>query len=466
MKPLSLTIISDPHYYSKKNWVDGNPYQFPPKREQQYRRGSEEIIKYVFDKICRDNESDIILINGDLTNNGECTSHEEMRELLRSLKNRGKRVYVTTATHDFRSDGISYGYDKKDNKVDVPAFVRNDLYEYYYEFGMNEALSIHMPSMSYIVQLEDGYRLLALNDDKGYNHAGFTDECFEWIKEQVENAKKDNQFIIAMTHHPILPPSPLYKIIGAKDMLECGELRAKQFADMDVPCIFTGHSHIHNISLIKSEQGNVFYDVSTSSLVGFPPYYRKAAFDPDNKSIDIHSVLVDNVPNLDTDGKSLSDYIENLFLGTVSDILNSAENDFEKFTELAVGFSLKKEKAYKLKFFIQNGAKFINHLTFGKVWRYTKRKNKVTAQEIQSIKTKAVLPFVIELVANLYKGDADMSKTSVEYRVAKAFLELADNITKPFSKKLKGLGMESVSAVALPLMNKEGIKDSDAKLKY
>ena len=68
MKPLSLTILSDPHYYSKKNWVDGNPYQFPPKREQQYRRVSEEIIKYVFDEIC--------------------------------------------------SDGISYGYDKNDNKVD------------------------------------------------------------------------------------------------------------------------------------------------------------------------------------------------------------------------------------------------------------------------------------------------------------------------------------------------------------
>lgn len=466
MKPLSLTIISDPHYYSKKNWVDGNPYQFPPKREQQYRRGSEEIIKYVFDEICSDDESDIVLINGDLTNNGEYTSHEEMRNLLRSLKKRGKRVYVTTATHDFRSDGISYGYDKNDNKVDVPAFIRDDLYEYYYEFGMNEALSIHMPSMCYTVQLEEGYRLLALNDDKGYNHAGFTDECFEWIKEQVELAKKENQFVIAMTHHPILAPSPLYKLIGAKDMLESGELRAKQFADMGIPCIFTGHSHIHNISLIESDKGNVFYDVSTSALVGFPPYYRKALFYPDNRSIDIRSILVDNVPNLDTDGKSLTDYIENLFLGTISDILDTAENDFEKFTELAIGFSLQKEKAYKLKFFIQKGAKFINHLTFGKVWRYTKRKNKVTKQEIQPFKQKAVLPFVIELIANLYRGDANISKTSVEYRIAKAFLELMDNITKPFSKKLKALGIESISAVVLPLMNKEGIKDSNAQLKY
>lgn len=466
MKPLSVIIISDPHYYSKKNWVDGDPFKFPPKREQQYRRGSEEILKYVFDEICQEGEPDIVLINGDLTNNGEITSHEEMRELLRSLKDRGKRVYVTTATHDYRNNGLSYGYDANNNEVDVPAFRREDLYDYYFEFGMNEALSIHMPSMCYTVQLDDGYRLLALNDDHGKEHAGFTDDCFEWIKEQIELAHKDGQFIVAMTHHPILTPSPLYKLIAPTNVIENGEETAKKLADMGIPCIFTGHSHVHNISSVISEKGNIIYDVSTSAVVGFPPFYRHAVFDTDNRKIDVTSTLVENVPSLDTDGMPLSDYIEKLFLGTVEDILNFAENDYEKFTKLAIGFSLEKEKAYKLKPIIQPVAKYLNHLTFGRVWKLTKRRGNVTKNEIACIKNKKVVPFAIDMVANLYHGDANLDESSVEYRVAVGFFEFAEKLSKPFAKKLNALGVDSIMSVVLPLLHKDGISDADAELKY
>ena len=79
MQKLSVTVISDPHYYSKRNWAGGDPFQFAPKRDQLYKEGSEEILKHVFNEICQDNEEQIVLINGDLTNNGEITSHEEMR---------------------------------------------------------------------------------------------------------------------------------------------------------------------------------------------------------------------------------------------------------------------------------------------------------------------------------------------------------------------------------------------------
>lgn len=85
MQKLSVTVISDPHYYSKRNWAGGDPFQFAPKRNQLYKEGSEEILKHVFNEICQDNEEQIVLINGDLTNNGEITSHEEMRALLQHL---------------------------------------------------------------------------------------------------------------------------------------------------------------------------------------------------------------------------------------------------------------------------------------------------------------------------------------------------------------------------------------------
>ena len=80
MNPLDVVILTDTHYYSKKNWVDGDPFAFPPAREQLFRRGSEEILRHVFDELCKEGMPEIVLISGDLTNNGEVTSHEEMRE--------------------------------------------------------------------------------------------------------------------------------------------------------------------------------------------------------------------------------------------------------------------------------------------------------------------------------------------------------------------------------------------------
>lgn len=461
MKPLDVVVLTDTHYYSKKNWIDGDPFAFPPAREQLFRRGSEEILRHVFDDLCKDGMPEIVLISGDLTNNGEVTSHEEIRELLRELKQRGKRVYVTTATHDYRGEGVSYGFDKNNNRVDVPAFKRNDLREFYREFGMDEAVSIHEETMCYSVDLTPEYRLLALNDDKGYDHAGFTDECFDWIRSQADEAKKNGQFLIAMTHHPVLTPSPLYRLIASGDLLENGETRAKQFADLGVPCMFTGHSHIHNITSITSDTGNTFYDVSTSALVGFPPNYRTVRFDPDSKTIDIRTVTVDEVQGLDTDGLSLSAFTEKQFLGTVGDILDSAEHDYPIFQELANGFSLRPDKSAKLKWIIQPAARYVNRMTFGKIWRWTKRQNGVTKDEIRPLQEKKVVPFAIDMVANLYRGDADLPKDSVEYRIAEAFFKKLDRLSKPLSKKLQSAGIDHLSSALLPLLHNDGLPDAN-----
>ena len=466
MNTLQVAVLTDTHYYSKQNWVDGDPYAFPPAREQLFRRGSEEIIRYVFDRLCEPDMPQIVLISGDVTNNGEVTSHEEFRTLLRELKARGKRVYVTTATHDYRGEGKSYGFDKHNRKVDVPAFVRDDLRGYYREFGPDEAFSIHEPTMSYAVDLSDEYCLLALNDDKGYDHAGFTDETFDWIREQIAAAHSKGQFVLAMTHHPVLSPSPLYRLIASGDLLESGENRARQFADLGVPCIFTGHSHIHNISSVTSSSGNVFYDVSTSALVGFPPNFRTVRFDPDNRLIDVRTHAVETVPTLDTGELTLAQFTEKQFLGTVTDILDAAENDYETFIRLADGFSLREDKSRKLKPIIRPIAKYVNHLTFGKVWKWTRRQNGVRKAEIAPFRDNRVVPFAVGLAANLYRGDADLDKNGVEYKLAAAFLRKADTLAKPFLGKLRDKGVDSITEMCLPLLHNDSIPDGNTTLRY
>lgn len=368
INPLKFVIMTDTHYYSKRNWIAGNYNDLPPANDQLLHKYSEEIVKHTFDELSRDDFTDIILISGDLSNNGEIKSHEEMRDALKKLKACGKKVFVTTATHDYHNDCMpSYVPDENNKEVAVPQLNRDELLDYYGEFGYNDAISTHKESMSYVTQLADGYRLLALNDDYGDPHCGYSDDCFEWIKEQIKKAQDDKQVIIAMTHHPLITPSALYEIIGGDNLLYQRDLRIEQFSEMGIPFIMTGHSHIHNISSVKTKSGKPFYDISTGSLIGYPPVYRKIEISPSNRKIDIKTVFVDNVTGIDTKGLTLTDYIKKLFLGSIEDAVENAVNDYEKFADFAVGMSVAKKTSYKYKFLIQKAAGFLNRLTFGKV---------------------------------------------------------------------------------------------------
>ncbi len=50
--------------------------------------------------------------------------------------------------------------------------------------------------------------------------------------------------------NPLIAPSALYEIIGGDNLLYQRDLRIEQFADMGIPFIMTGHSHVHNIASV------------------------------------------------------------------------------------------------------------------------------------------------------------------------------------------------------------------------
>ena len=229
--PLTVTVITDTHYYSKKTGTKGKAYDAANAKSQKLLKYSEELLRAAFKQIKEDKRTDIVLLSGDTTNNGEIEAHEEFIEMLRDLKKSGKRVYVLTATHDYQDDGLTDSFVGNE-KVKIPAAKREQLYDMYKEFGPDEAIAVHRDSMSYVVQLADGYRLFALNDDSNLSgKSGFSDECFEWIKAQAEDARKNDQFILAMTHHPLIAPSPIYELIGKNDMLGDYETRRNELAD-------------------------------------------------------------------------------------------------------------------------------------------------------------------------------------------------------------------------------------------
>ena len=469
--PLKVQIITDPHYYSRTIGTEGKAYKKAESKSQKVIKDSDLVIDTAWDMLCEDTSTDIVLLAGDTTKDGEIASHQEFIEKLRELKSRGKRVYVITATHDYQDDGLADGY-KGDDKIKVPAATRDMLWKMYYEFGPSEAISYHLPSMSYVVQLCDGYRLFALNDDRdvddnGPASSGFSESCKKWIYEQIEDAQKNDQYIIAMTHHPMIAPSPFYAIIGKGDLQGHHDENVEEFADRGINCIFTGHTHIHDISFKRTEKGNIFYDVSTAALIGYPPTMRTAVIDPANGKITVKTQYIEQVKGLDTDGKSFPQYIKDFFIGMIGEVLWAAGNDIDRLAEMTDAFSVPGEKVKKLKFIIKPIGKFLNSLTIGKIGKWTRAETDLKPEDYEDIKDRKVLDFILEAVTNLYGGDAPYTPDTREYKIAMGLLSIIDSFLDTIGVKIGKLlkGCESASSLVEPLLYNAGICDEKAELK-
>lgn len=470
-EPLKIQVITDTHYYSRKVGTSGKAYEKAESKSQMVIKDSDLVIKAGFDLLCNDTSTDIVLLSGDTTHNGELDSHSEFIEMLRDLKKRGKRVYVITATHDFRDGGVTDGY-VGDEAVKVPAVEdRHDLWDMYYEFGPNEAISTHKESMSYVVQLAPGYRLFALNDDTNYKPegergSGFSDDCMKWILEQLEDARKNDQYVIAMTHHPMIAPSPFYAIIGKGDMQRNHETTREIFADAGLHCMITGHTHVHNISSVVSKKGNVFYDVACGALIGCPPVMRNITFDPKNNKIDVDTVVIKDVPGLDTNGKPFDEYMKGFFFGMIAEVVWAMGNDIDRLAEMTPAFSIPGEKVKKLAWIIKPIGKFLNKLTFKKIWRLCKKESGLKKADIADIADNKVVDFILELVQNLYCGDSPYGPETREYKLTCGILNVIDSFLDTIHFKIGKVlkGAESVRGLVEPLLWNPGFCDAKATL--
>ncbi len=466
MEKLKITVVSDTHYYSKKNGISGSAFMQENSRSTNLIKDSEEVLKAFFKQIAEDKSSDIVLISGDLTKNGEPESHYEFIELLKELKNRGKRVYVITATHDYQDNGICHRFED-DKKIEIPSIKRNELLDMYRDFGPNEAIALHEDSMSYVVQLADGFRLFALNDDRNLEgKSGFSKDCFKWIEEQVEDAKRNNQLIIPMTHHPILSPSPFFSLIGKGDMMGDHVIRREQFADMGISFMFTGHSHMHDVSYHFSEKGNVFYDITTAATVGYPALYRNITFDKSQNTMTIESKALEAEPDIEFNGKNFEEHLENQFFGMIKKTIEAAATSIDDFAFAANSFSVRPKVVYKFGWIIRPIAKFLCKLKIGTVAKWTKKETGLKKSDYEPIKDDKVIDYIISLIQNLYGGDAPYSPDSAKYKITMGLMSIIDSLLDTLGIKIRKIlkVADSVSELVEPLVFNSGLPDHNVTL--
>ena len=465
-QPLTLTVITDTHYFSKKVGTSGAAYDKANAKSQKLLKNAAELLDAAYRQIAKDTRTDIVLLSGDTTNEGEIWAHEEAIEQLRWLKSQGKRVYVLTATHDYKGDGLAWGYDGEE-RIQVPAAKREDLFEMYREFGPDEAIAVHRQSMSYIVQLADGYRLFAINDDSNLSgKSGVSDELYDWIKQQADDARANNQFIIAMTHHPMIAPSPIYELIGKGDMFGDYDIRREQFADLGIHYMLTGHTHIHDIDKITSQRGNTFYDIATASLIGYPGTMRTVVLDPNKNMVSTTTDYITEPVDFDLEGKTLQEYLANQLSGMIVDMIKAAATDTETFATMATAMSIKKKLVYKIGWLIKPIAKLLLKLKIGTVAKWTKKESGLKKEDWAAVKDDSVLEFIVKLVLNLYGGDNLYNPEDAEYRICMGLISIFDSIFAALHINVRKLikVSDSLYDFVEPLLHNSGINSYDALL--
>ncbi len=412
MGNLKFYQITDLHHYAAELGTSGKAFEKICLSDQKCLAETGAIIDAYFEKIIEDKETDIVLITGDVTCNGAMESHRDLVPKLQRLKDAGKRVFLTTGTHDYyMENGNGTGKAEMcvgDRLLTATRTERDDLLEIYHDFGLSEAISVHKPSHSYCVQLQEGYRLLCLNDDGDEFFCGYYDDCMEWIKEQIDSAHENGDYIFAVTHHPVLPPSPIYPYFSKRDMLGNFEETSTFFADNGVKFVFTGHTHMMNIAKKTTAKGNDFYDINTASAVGYPSAMRKVEMTDTEVIVD--SVQIDNF-HWDLKGMTVDEYTRENFLSFLNAIFDSMAYDYDKLCELSTSFSMTPAMMMKVKPVLQPFGKFLQSATFKTFGKFFG----VSKYVAKSIEDRLVKDFILELVTNVFYGDEPYNPYTPEY---------------------------------------------------
>lgn len=432
MNPIKFYLLTDTHYFEKSLGAEGKAFENYMSREQYFMKESGTIVESVFNKIADDKDTDIVIIPGDLTKNGEKESHKTFLKQLYKLKESGKKIYVITAGHDYNEHSFAF---KNDERIEVEGADFADLYDMYYDFGYSDALAFDKRTHSYIAQIADGVRMLAINCDSYQNPKGtMDDELISWAKIQLDKAKEDGCSVFAICHYPIIPSLPVFDLVGDAKIKEWRKV-ASFLADNGVELILTGHMHIQSINEFYSESGNRLIDICTSCLVGSPAKYRKITVD-ENSVIKAESITVECFEQ-DFFDKQFGQAIVN----RVSNALSGGKGIVKHLKKL--------------------GTKIYNKATLGTL-------SKVLWIKIdKSLKKKKLTDLVAEIGLAIFIGDQPYVEGTPEHDMFRRVFKRFNFIIKKVEPKLSknGVKIDLTEMIMNTIGNNKGYSDNNAEFK-
>ncbi|MDR1429028.1 MAG: metallophosphoesterase [Spirochaetaceae bacterium] len=216
---------------------------------------------------------DILLVNGDLTFNGERESHRSLARYFEELEKTGTQVFVLPGNHDIANPFARSFFG---NEVRVaPSVNPGEFASIYRNFGFAGALSRDRASLSYVAEPFPGLRLLMLDSCKYKNNkalgfpelgGAFSEATRKWIRGEARKARRDGALFVVSMHHNAMDHHPL---INEGFTIDDDESFQDLLAEEGIQFVLSGHIHAQEISMRQRDAGTV-YDIATSSLAVYP----------------------------------------------------------------------------------------------------------------------------------------------------------------------------------------------------
>lgn len=441
-----LAFIADIHYYSPSLGTTGRAYELRTGSDQKCLAESGAVFDAAADFIAS-RQPDAVCIAGDLTNDGEKCSHEEIYERLSRL-NEKTRVFPVTSTHDWCSDGHARRYEGEKVFRDVEILTGEEVARLYSVFGEKDVLASFTTAKGFaskVYKISDALRLIAVNDDcdgEG-GRSGYSPAHLDWMKEQLASAKADGAAVIAMEHHLMLHGiSPL--INGGQSIADNFEV-ASVLADAGLRLIFVGHSHMQRTTEFVSDAGNKLTQVNIGSLSGHPAPVNFVKVEGRKAEVN-----VEFLPGFTYEGKQYgAEFFRRQTSAVLDHLLEAAVNDKEDLRARLAADGIRLKPLDAVYPFIRFAAKktltltagkfcfLVNFLTFGQG---------IDRKAAKSIRHERLLPHVTDIFLHVFDGSANAGKQKDEVKkIASDVGSLPGRVLKKLpikkEKKQKMLGL-------------------------
>ncbi len=438
MNAVSFYLLTDTHYFSPTLSAEGKAFDAYMQKEQYFMKESSDIVRTTFDRIAQDKDTDIVIIPGDLSKNGEIESHRGFIKELYRLKESGKKIFVITAGHDYNEYSFAYENDKR---IEVEGTPFEELYGMYRDFGYSDALAFDERTNSYIAEVVSGVRMLAINCDSCNNPKGTMDDALvAWTKEQLDKSKADGCTVFAICHYPIIPSVPVFDLVGDARIKDWRKVAAF-LADNGVELALTGHMHIQSINEFYSEKGNRLIDICTSCLVGSPAKYRKITVN-DESVMKVESFDVEDFGR-DLNGLPVQEYFDRQFKNAILTRVFNALSGGKGVVKILKKF----------------GKKVLSTATVGSLARL------LFIKVDKQLAKKKFTDFVGEIGLAIFLGDGPYVEGTPVYNLISAFLKRFSFVLKKVEPKLSkdGINRDLTSMLLNTIGNNKGFSDANAE---
>lgn len=288
---ITFYVATDIHYLSKDLTDGGEAFQsFIDSGDGKQLKYIDEITDAFVNDV-KKNSPQVLIISGDLTNNGEKKSHEDLADKLKKVEKSGTSVYVIPGNHDILNPWAREF--KEDEQLKTDYISDKDFTSIYGEYGYKEAISRDKNTLSYLSAPSEDLWLLMLDtcqyennekNKKPQTDGGITDETYKWIEDCSKLAKENNAELVTVMHHNLIDHS---EVIREGFTLNDNQKAINNFLNEGIKFTLSGHIHVQDISSYKkTDTSKKIYDIGTGALSVYPQKYGVIKYSGKDKGFD------------------------------------------------------------------------------------------------------------------------------------------------------------------------------------